>query len=143
MPSIGTFKAQPLTRTFTVTQDISGVKYFTEDDINTWYADNSDDITKVSKGLYIVTGTFASTIDNLDDAGSFDRRRSLLDMGSEIVIGNAVNSRLIVLRKVQEAAPPADGGDGVTGYVIVESNYRSGTWPTPLNSKFNVGVARV
>ena len=148
MPSIGTYKAQVPTRTFIVTQDVSEGEYgayrFSESAINTWYANNSDNITKVSESLYIVTGTFSSIVDNLNAENTqFERRRSLRDMGKEIVIGNTVDSRLIVLRKVQEAIPPADGGDGATAFIVVESNYRSANWPTPQNSKFNVNVARV
>lgn len=147
MPSIGTFKAQPVTRTFIVTQDAQnneyGAHFFSQATIDSWYDSNSANITKVTDGLYIITGTFASVISNLTPDDSFDRKRSLLDMGKEIIIGNPINSRIIVLRKVQEAAPPADGGDGHVGYVVVESNYRSATWITPSDSYYSVNVARV
>lgn len=63
-------------------------------------------------------------------------------MGKEIVIGNLAQSRLLVLRKVQEAYPPANGGYGITAYVVVENNYRSANWPTPSDSTLNVNVAR-
>ncbi len=135
-----------MTRTFTVTQDEddgeSGAFYFTKANIDSWYEDNTDDITKVSEGLYIVTGTFPQIMDNLNSSGSFIYKRSLIDLGKEIVIGNEVESRLIVLRKVRYAAAPANGGDGYAAYIVVESNYRSDTRPTPSNSKFNVNVAR-
>jgi hypothetical protein len=148
MPSVGIFKAQPVTRTFIVTQDAGnneyGAYYFTESDIDSWYSANSDNVTKVTSGLYIVnSGNFANTVQDLSNTGVFERKRSLIDMGKEVVIGNVVNSRLLVLRKVQEAIPPADGGDGIVGYVVVESNYRSANWPTPSNSELNVNVARV
>lgn len=147
MPSIGTFRAQPVTRTFIVTQDQDngeyGAHYFTQANVDSWFENNSEDMTKVSEGLYIVTGNFANTISNLNDSGSFDIRRSLIDLGKEIVIGNEEESRLIVLRKVRYAGPPANGGDGgAAAYIVVESNYRSANWPTPTSSKFNVNVAR-
>jgi hypothetical protein len=151
MPSVGTAIAQNVTRTFTVTQAPgagegsaeTGAHYFLQSTIDAWYADNASDMTKVSRDFYIITGSFASTIGNLDDDGTFDIRRSLIDMGKEIVIGNPIQSRLLVLRKVKESDSPANGGDGMTAYVVVESNYRSANWPTPDNSKFNVAVARV
>lgn len=147
MPSIGTFRAQPVTRTFIVTQDQAndeyGARYFTQANIDSWFENNTDEMTKVSEGMYIVTGNFANTISNLNDTGSFDIRRSLIDLGKEIIIGNEEESRLIVLRKVRYAGPPANGGDGgAAAYIVVESNYRSATWPTPSSSKFNVNVAR-
>ena len=146
MPSIGTFRAQPVTRTFIVTQDQTndeyGAHYFTQANVDSWFENNTEYITKVSEGLYIVTGNFASTISNLNDTDSFDIRRSLIDMGKEIVIGNEIESRLIVLRKVRSSAPPAGVGDGITAYIVVESNYRSANWNTPSGSKFNVNVAR-
>ena len=147
MPSIGTFRAQPVTRTFIVTQDQDngeyGAHYFTQANVDSWFENNSEDMTKVSEGLYIVTGNFANTISNLNDSGSFDIRRSLIDLGKEIVIGNEEESRLIVLRKVRYAGPPANGGDGgAAAYIVVESNYRSANYPTPTSSKFNVNVAR-
>ena len=147
MPSVGTFRAQPVTRTFIVTQDQDngeyGAHYFTQANVDSWFENNSEDMTKVSEGLYIVTGNFANTISNLNDSGSFDIRRSLIDLGKEIVIGNEEESRLIVLRKVRYAGPPANGGDGgAAAYIVVESNYRSANYPTPTSSKFNVNVAR-
>ncbi len=147
MSSLLSFIAQPVTRTFIVTQDTGnseyGAAYFTEANINTWYEDNMDNITKISKGFYIITGTFSDVIGDLSSSGSFDRKRSLLDMGKEIIIGNKEQSRLLVLRKVQEAAPPADGGNGTVGYIVVESNYRSANWnTTPSNSILSVNVAR-
>jgi hypothetical protein len=148
MPSVGTYKAQPVTRSFVVTQDVGnseyGAYYFTESDVDTWYSNNSDNLTKVTSSLYVVkSGNFANIVQDLNDSGSFDRKRSLIDMGKEIVIGNTVQSRLVVLRKVQEASPPADGGDGITAYIVVENNYRSANWPTPSDSQLNVNVARV
>jgi hypothetical protein len=147
MPSIGTFRAQPVTRTFIVTQDQDndeyGAKYFTQANIDSWYEDNTDNITKVSEGMYIVTGTFRTTIRDLNNSGSFDIRRSLIDLGKEIVIGSEEESRLIVLRKVRSAGPPAKGGDGgIAAYIIVESNYRSSGGDPPSDSQFNVNVAR-
>jgi hypothetical protein len=148
MPSIGSFKAQPLTRTFAVTQapgaegGETGAAYFTQARVDAWAAANADDVTKVSEGLYIITGSFGSTIDALNPNGSFDIRRSLLDLGKEVIIGNAAQSRLIVLRKVQNIRFIDETGGGQVGYVVIENNYRSANWPTPDDSDFNVAVAR-
>ncbi len=148
MPSVGTYKAQPVTRTFVVTQDESndeyGAYYFYQTDVDDWYTSNSSKLTKVGNGLYVVKNSenFSTVVRSLDNSGSFERKRSLIDMGKEIVIGNETNSRLVVLRKVQEAYPPADGGDGITAYIVVESNYRSANGATPSNSIMNVNVAR-
>jgi hypothetical protein len=147
MPSIGTFRAQPLTRTFAVTRretgdDEPGAAYFTQAAIDSWATDN-DSVTKVSAGLYIVSGNFGNTINNLTSADSFEIRRSLLDLGKEVIIGNAAQSRLIVLRKVQNIRFIDETGGGEVAYVVVENNYRSANWPTPDDSKFNVAVARV
>jgi hypothetical protein len=147
MPSIGTFRAQPPTRTFAVTQapgaegGETGASYFTQATVDSWAAGN-DNITKVSDGLYIIAGNFGNAISGLNDDGSFDIRRSLLDLGKEIIIGNAAQSRLIVLRKVQNIRFIDETGGGEVGYVVVENNYRSANWPTPDSSEFNVAVAR-
>ncbi len=143
--------AQPITRTFIVTQNNAqssetGAYYFTQANIDSWYADNSSDVNKVSESLYIVSGNFTNIMNNIGNTETqpqFTVRRSLTDLGKEIVFGTPSNSRLIVFRKVQQSVNPDAGGDGVVGYVVVESNYRSLNWPTPEDSLFNVNVARV
>lgn len=146
MPSVGSYKAQPVTRNFVVTQDTEndeyGARYFSESNINNWYANNTNDVTKVSEGLYVVTGDFYSTLHDLSSSGTFEAKRSLFDMGKEIVIGNPINSRLLVLRKVKDIQNPAFTVGGGVGYIVVESNYRSSNAQPPSYSNFNVNVAR-
>lgn len=144
MPSVGTFKAQPTTRCFVITQgpDSTGVYYFLASTIESWYASNSGDVTKLGAGLYIVPGTnFYSVMNNLNNDGSEDGRKTLIDMGKEIIFGNSVNSRLIVLRKIQFFGPVATGGDGYEAYVCVENNT---TELAPSDwGRYTVRVARI
>jgi hypothetical protein len=142
MPSIGTFRAQPVTRTFVITQgpDSTGVYYFSKAGIDSWFENNADDITKVSEGLYIIPN-FGSIVGNLSDAGEYDGRKTLIDFGKEVVLGNEINSRLLVLRRVQFWADASKGGDGFEGYVVVENNTND---LAPNNwGRFTVRVARV
>lgn len=129
MPSIGTYKAQPVTRTFAITQgpDQTGVYYFTPSDVESWYTANSSNVTKVSEGLYIVTSSdFQNVVYNgsnpLENSGTYSNRKSLLDFGKEIIIGNTVNSRLLVLRRVQIWDDASVGGDGREFYIVTENN---------------------
>jgi hypothetical protein len=143
MPSIGTFLAQPVTRTFVITQgpDSTGVYYFSKAAIDTWYDNNSENVTKVSEGLYIVRGAFGSVVGNLNYTGTFDGRKTLIDFGKEVIIGNDINSRLLVLRRVQFWEDASKGGDGFEGYVVVENNtddLAPSDW-----GRFTVRVARI
>ncbi len=128
MPSVGTYKAQPVTRAFAITQgpDQTGVYYFTNQGINNWYNANSSSVTKVGEGLYIVDGDFQDIVYNgsnpLENSGTYNNRKSLLDFGKEVIIGNTVNSRLLVLRRVQTWDDAAVGGDGREFYVVTENN---------------------
>lgn len=144
MPSVGTYKAQPLTRTYVCTQESGdhwGTYYFSASAIDSWVSDNSSDIIKVSESLLIVTGDFASVMDNLNTSGRFTARKSLVDFGKQIVIGNEVNSRLVVLRRVQVYGPASEGGDGSEAYVVVENNT---TDLAPSDAgRWTVRVARV
>lgn len=145
MPSVGTFRAQPVTRTFAITQgpNSNGVYYFNKAAIDTWYDNNSDNVTKVSEGLYVVSNdaNFGSVVGNLSLTGTYDGRKTLIDFGKEVIIGNETNSRLLVLRRVQFWADAAKGGDGFEGYVVVENNTNDlapNDW-----GRFTVRVARV
>lgn len=143
MPSVGTFRAQPVTRAFVITQgpDNTGVYYFSKSGIDSWFDNNSDNVTKVSEGLYIVTGTFSSVMNNLNYAGTYDGRKTLIDFGKDVVIGNEINSRLLVLRRVQFWEDASKGGDGFEGYVVVENNTNDlapSDW-----GRFTVRVARI
>jgi hypothetical protein len=142
MPSVGTYKAQPVTRTFVVTQGPdanTGVYYFNKTAIDSWASDNTD-VTKVSDGLYIVKNSadFRDTIYDIDVTGTYEGRKSLVDFGKEVIIGNEVNSRLIVLRRVQFWGNASIGGDGSEGYVCVENNVSD----TGDYGRFTVRVAR-
>lgn len=67
------FRAQPVTRAFVITQgpDSNGVYYFSKDAIDTWYDNNSDNVTKVSEGMYIVSNdaNFGSVVGNVPMEG--------------------------------------------------------------------------
>jgi hypothetical protein len=145
MPSVGTFRAQPVTRAFVITQgpESNGVYYFSKSAIDTWYDNNFENVTKVSEGLYIVANaaTFGSVVGNLNLTGTYDGRKTLIDFGKEVIIGNEINSRLLVLRRVQFWEDASKGGDGFEGYVVVENNTNElapNDW-----GRFTVRVARV
>ena len=91
--------------------------------------------------LLTITGDFATTMNSLNDDNRFTNRKNLVDLGAEYVIGNNVNSRLIVLRKVQGQNSAAEGGlGGLTAYVCVENNCTD----TPSNvGRFTPRVARI
>ncbi len=148
MPSVGSFKAQPVTKTFAVTQGggSTGVYIFTNQNINTWYNENSSDVTKVSDSFYIVTGNFYDVVGNRDlnglqDSGEYDGRKSLIDFGKEVIIGNTVNSRLLVLRRVQVWDSASVGGDGREFYVVSE-NHTTDLAPNDWG-RLTVRVARI
>lgn len=142
MTSLTSFKAQPVTRTFAVTQgpDSTGVYLFAKYNIDQWYSNNSSNVRKVSDSLYIITGNFYDVMDNLSYDNDYDGRKSLVDFGKEIVFGNEVNSRLLVLRRVQLYGDMSVGGDGREGYVVVENN-TTNLAPSDWG-RFTVRVAR-
>ncbi len=96
--------------------------------ISTWYNANTDNITKISDSFYIVNGDFQNIVYNnsnpnhLSNSGTYDGRKSLIDFGKEIVIGNPVNSRLLVLRRVQAWDNASVGGDGREFYIVTENH---------------------
>jgi hypothetical protein len=144
MSSVQTHFAQPITRKFIVTQNDPeeyGAYYFTQSVVDEWLADNSSNLTTVGS-LVIISGNFADVMDNLGGPSPrFENRKTLTDMGKEIVIGNSANSRLIVLRLVQGQNEAAAGGlGGTVAYICVENN----TTDTPSNSgRFTPRVARI
>jgi hypothetical protein len=84
-----------------------------------------------------ITGTFATVLGNLNNNGTFGAGVSLTDMGKQVVIGNAGNSRLVTLRLVQGPGNVNGSGlNGIVGYVCVENN-------TEVVDEFAVTVARV
>lgn len=146
MPSIGTFKAQPVTRCFVCTQESGdhwGTYYFNASAIESWFNGNTDTVTKVSEGLYIVASSanFYDVMQDLNSNGRYTARKTLIDFGKDVIIGNEVNSRLLVLRRVQVFGEASVGGDGSEAYVVVENNT---TDLAPYDAgRFTVRVARI
>ncbi len=134
MPSIGTFKAQPITRTYTLTG--ASASYYSDAAITAWIA--SQGLTAVGSLVTIADASYNTALGNLAATSTFSGVRSLRDMGAEYVIGNEINSRLLVLRRVQAEQNSAVGGlGGTVGYVVVENHSIQNT-----NARFNVLVAR-
>ena len=153
------FSQNPL-RSFVVTQDSSnnenGAYFFAESDVDTWYAANKSKITKLGKTLYVILGstagsTFADVVNGDNGATKLlhsltiiNDRKTIKDLGKEIIIGNNIVTRLFVLRRVQRYIASADGGSlnpDDTGYVVVENNcdeLASNNW-----GGFTVRVARI
>jgi hypothetical protein len=141
--------SQPLTRNFVLTQDTNngeaGAYFFTQGDINSWAADNAQDVTQLGSIYVIPASRFVSVTQNLDHSNSnIDDRKTLKDMGKEIIIGTPGQPRLLVLRKVQSYTDSANA-NGATdseynGYVVVENNAED---LGPNIGRFTVRVARV
>jgi hypothetical protein len=151
--------AQPITGSWVNTQDENQGEgtpaLFLESDVDTWYNANKSKVTKLSKNFYIIPGTVtASSFHSVlngnngntqlqNSGGNIDPRKTLKDMGKEIVFGNSLVSRLLVLRKIQKFISEADGGSlspTDTGYIVVENN---STELAPTNwGRFCVKVAR-
>ena len=113
MSSVLRFIAQPKTRTFAVTQD--GNNYlFTQSNFDTWLEANAGKIEVLSDDLFIIPGTssgstFEDVLTGGGDATELEytnldsiQRKTVVDLGKQIVIGNAVNSRILVFRLVQQ-----------------------------------------
>jgi hypothetical protein len=157
MPGILKSFAQNVTRTFAVTQDSEGAYFYSVADIDNWVAANASKVDRVSGSLIVVPGTASGSTfldvvlgeyGNVELGGSgvmprFTERKSLKDMGREIVIGSATESRLLVLRLVQNGGTAAGGSDvsGLsTAYVVVENNCED---LEKTSGKFAVRVARL
>jgi hypothetical protein len=141
-----------------VTQDANqgeqGAYFYSDSDVDTWYAANEGKIVK-SGSIYIIPGTTSGSTfyDVLTGNGgatqlehslsTLDQRKTLRDMGKDIIIGNSVESRLFVLRRVQRYIPFAAGGatdPDYTGYVVVENNAEDLFGNT---GRYTVRVARI
>jgi hypothetical protein len=146
MPSVGTYIAQPLTRSFITTADTSnagpnskGPQYFLQSDIDAWMSSNASDMRVVGR-LVVITGEFGTVLGNLNHTGEFDARKNLTDMGTEYIIGNQINSRIVVLRKVMYNETAGVGAlGGLVAYIPVENN---ATEPNGNWGRFAVRVAR-
>lgn len=157
MTSTETRFAQNVTRNFVVTNSAStgnGVYFFDEADVDTWYAANKSAINKLGS-IYIIPGTTSgkTLVDVLQgnngasslahNLANISDRKTLKDMGKEVIIGNSVDTRLLVLRRVQIPVGSLTGvptNPDYTGYVVVENNCDDlGT----NAGRFTVKVARI
>lgn len=150
MPSVGTFKAQPTTHSFVVTQDNNngeaGPWTFTQANIDTWLSTNAGALTVVGSLITIPAANFIDVLytgaNDLPTSGTYDQRKTLLDLGKQYVIGNDINSRLVVLRLVLFPNDSTVGGlGGNARYVVIENNC---TDLAPSDyGRFSVRVARI
>lgn len=155
MSSFGKSYAQNVLRSFVVTQEQWGAYYFTQSDIDTWYEANELKINKIGD-VYIIPGgesgsTFIDVLEGNNGATAFGRqntpritaRKTIKDMGREVIIGNSIVTRLLVLRRVQKYTNSTDGGSlnpEDTVYVIVENNAED---LANNSGRFTVRVARI
>jgi len=157
MPGILKSYAQNVTRTLAVTQGTGGAYVFTQAAIDDWVATNASKVHRVSDSLLIVPGTASGSTfldvvlgnganTELGGAGAmpaFVQLKSLRDMGKEVIIGSAAESRLLVLRLVQNGGNSDTGSDvsgDSNGYVVVENNCAD---LLGLTNRFTVRVARL
>ena len=145
MSSVQSAFSQPKTRTLVVTQnenvDNNGAYFFSQAAIDSWLSDESSNLSVVGS-VVVVTGDFDNTLNNLNNTGIFQERKSLLDLGKEYIIGNTAESRLIVLRKVRARGAAANAGDDAQlGYVCTE-NYTTDMAPNNWG-RFTVRTARI
>jgi len=148
MSSVLRSLAQPLTKTFVVTQSPDsgeqGPYLFSDADINNWFSRNTDTVKKVGSLYTIQTSEFENTLDDLTQSGgNVNGRKSLIDLGKEVVIGDNAESRLVVLRRVRIYANSATGVSAErwpAGYITVENN--ASDLPSN-NGRWAVRVARV
>lgn len=156
MPSIGTQLAQNPTRCFVVTQnenvDNNGAYYFSQANVDDWLAANGSKIQRLGKSVLVIPGmSSGSTLVDvvtgqngataLDSDGVIQQRKTLIDMGKEIVIGNGFETRALVLRYVKSYADIDTGADAVFAYVPVENNISE---VAPNNwGRWTVRVARI
>ncbi len=79
---------------------------------------------------------------SLPTSGTYDQRKTLVDLGKQYVIGNTINSRLVVLRLVLFPNDSAVGGlGGNARYVVIENNCTD-LAPSD-NGRFSVRVGRM
>ena len=139
MPSVGTVIAQPKTRKLVNTQnyghsDEQGPHFFLQSDIDSWYADYSDQVTKVSATVYIVkdANDFYSVAGDIPNQGNINNRRTYTDMGKTLYIGTPANPDLVVMQLVQIPGLTDNSGlSGAVGFMVVENNCLdtpSGDW---------------
>jgi hypothetical protein len=123
--------AQNPSRTFIVTQNEGsgerGAYYFLPETVEAWISSNSADMNVVGKSI-VITGNFTTVMQSLSEGNPssysrFQERLNLVDLGTQYVIGNPVNSRMIVLRRVRGPGLIENGGlNGIVAYICVENN---------------------
>ncbi len=138
MPSIGTYKAQPVTAKFVNTQNFPGGEegpyLYPQTNVDAWIAANSSVITNLG-GLLIIPGTTPGTtiVDvlkgnngatGLVSSGNFNSRKTMTDMGKTIVVGDAVDSELLVLRLIKTPSNSQTGEEYIVAYIIEENNMK-------------------
>ena len=158
MTSIAARYSQPITRAYTVTQNTDngeqGAYFFADSDFDTWVAENGTKIQRIGS-VFIIPGTrsgsnFVDVLRGNNGGVELNHtnviigdRKAIKDMGKEIIIGNSVESRLIIFRRVQRYISSTEGGSlsgNDTGYVVTENN----TSDLGGNAgRFTVRVARV
>lgn len=157
MSSISAAFKQPLTRSFVNTQNPigdetgPGPRLFLESDFVAWLSANAG-LIQMLGSLYIIPGTTSGTtmIDVLRgdggatalnySGGELNNRKTLRDLGTEIIIGNRVDSRLVVFRRVASYFTSSLGQDAEVGYVVVENNCAD---LDNNGGRFQVRVARI
>ena len=155
MSSVSSSFKQCLTRTFVITQSNSNGEWgpyrFPEANIDAWYSANSSAIVKTGS-VYIIPGTASGKTFNdvllgeggatqLSASGNFQNRKTLIDLGKEVVIGTPSQPRLIVLRRVAGYADSANPNNSAIVYIIVENN--TSDVLDGDNGRFMVRCARV
>jgi len=154
MTSLQKYLKQRPTRNFTSIFDNDGnlgAYIFTQANVDTWLSNNAAYITNLGGRFYIIPGTATGTTfydvlqgDNgrsgLGNSGNLQERKSLLDMGKEIVIGDATESRIVTLRLIRTPVNSQTGQDGEIVYVVVENN--AADLPNTAG-RFTVRVARI
>ena len=140
MPANQRSFAQTPSTTYVVTNgsnNNNGVYFYSQADVDTWYLANRQYIQKVGS-LYLINGTstgsrFIDVVTGSNgrsqlehELNNIDDRKTIRDMGREVIIGNNVEPRLLVLRRVQEYNSSTTGGmsgnPAKTGFVVIENN---------------------
>ena len=135
--------AQNVLRSYVVTQSDNnsetGAYFFAESDFDDWYSTYQQYITKLGKSVYAIVGSIVGVdtfVDIVRGTGggannlnhtlpTINYRKTLKDMGKEIIIGNRTVARLLVFRRVQLYTNSGDSGTldpEDTGYIVVENN---------------------
>jgi hypothetical protein len=150
MPGILKHYAQNLTRSFAVTT--LNTVFFSDSDLATWVSANSSNVQQIGS-VYIVDSASGKTVvdvilgngsatELIPTNGLITDRKNLKDLGKEVFIGSNIDSRVLVLRRVQRYVDTSSGNGSSNsndvGYVVVENNASNLS-----GNNFRVSVARV